>query len=667
MDAESWRQAKSVLEAALVCAPADRDALVAARCADPSLRREVLACLSDYDESFLESALTISQTFEHATSADDVETPPDVQSGELIVGRYKVISRLGAGGMGHVFLCEDTDLQRRVALKCLIASASAVDVKARIRHEARAAARLNHPNIAAVHDLVEHDGRPFLVMEYVEGENLAQALKRERPSVDRILAIGRQLASALTAAHANHIIHRDLKPANIQVTPDGSVKILDFGVAQAMAIADADPSATTTGPVAPLSTLATLRTERGAIRHPGTPAYMSPEQMFGKPIDGRSDIYSLGVILYEMATGHRPYATDDPLDVVLALSNKLLRPSGAETNLPEAVSDVIGKMLTVDVDHRYQRASEVETALAALMAPDPALVSSVAPRSKLHVLGRWAVTLLTAGTGVTVLSYLEQAGFNNTLGRIPPFDAEPLAASLLVGLQSLLVPSVYLLGILIGVGATKFAVRVLSLSKNVDRVLNTGITRTVRLESKLNLTDPAVFGQAVSLLGFILLAVVFWFYWPFIRAFGTWSISTLPADRFIPLQPTGRPRLDAQLYQVFLVVLIYGFGVAIARIRRLRALHPLRRGGGSLALVCAMAAVAMVMCVYPYRIEWRSDMRLLDVAGERCYRIGERGDDWLIHCPDRPPLRNRTVPRTDLSVRDTGLTQSIFTPREMSH
>jgi serine/threonine protein kinase len=399
MDPDSWRQAKSVLEAALLCPPGEREALIAARCADASLRREVLACLNENDERFLESALTISHTFDHATSSDDREPPPDIQHGERI-GRYKVEKRLGAGGMGAVFLCTDTELRRPVALKCLISSASAVDVRARLRHEASAAAQLNHPNIAAVHDVVEHDGRPFLVMEYVEGEDLAHALKNERPSLDRILAIGRQLASALTAAHAKNIIHRDLKPANIQLMPDGSVKILDFGVAQAMWLADTEPvgGSETTG--VPASTLATVRTERGAIRHPGTLAYMSPEQMFGEPIDGRSDIYSLGVILYEMATGHRPYSTDDLLDVVLALSHKLLRPSGTETHLPEAVNDIIGKMLAVDLDQRYHTASDLEAAFVSLIAPEPAASLPAQSKSKLQTVGRVAMTVATVAASV---------------------------------------------------------------------------------------------------------------------------------------------------------------------------------------------------------------------------------------------------------------------------
>src|SRR5215471_5707858 len=256
-----WSSAKSVLEAALLCAPAERDAFVAARCAEPWLRREVLACLNEHDEGFLESALTISNTFENAPSTDDAEAPPDVQPGERIADRYEILRRLGAGGMGHVFLAKDGDLERLVALKFLIAAASAADVRSRIFHEARAAARVTHSNIAVVHDVGMHEGRAFLVMEYVDGENLAQLLKRERPSLEKILTVGRQLASALTVAHEKGIIHRDLKPANIQLARDGSAKILDFGVAHAMASVD-EPVGGTSTTTAAFSTV-TVRTERG--------------------------------------------------------------------------------------------------------------------------------------------------------------------------------------------------------------------------------------------------------------------------------------------------------------------------------------------------------------------------------------------------------------------
>jgi predicted Ser/Thr protein kinase len=671
MDADSWRQAKSVLEAALLCAPGEREAFVAGRCAaNPWLRSEVLACLDEHDESFLESALTISNTFEQASSSDDAEPAPEVHPGDRIAGRYEIVRRLGAGGMGAVFLAKDTDLERQVALKFLIAAASAADVRSRIFHEARAAARITHSNIAVVHDVGIHEGRAFLVMEYVEGENLAQVLKRERPPLEKILAVGRQLASALVVAHEKGIIHRDLKPANIQIARDGSAKILDFGVAHAMASVD-EPAEGTTVEGVPLSTVGTLavRTERGAIKHPGTPAYMSPEQMFGKPIDGRSDIYSLGVILYEMATGHRPYSTDDPLDVVLALSHKLLRPSGAETHLPEAVNDVIGKMLAVDLNERYQQATEVEGAFASLMAPEPiGAPSRWNWKSVLRVVTRATIALAAVAAFVTFLGFFGAMGFNSSLGRIgTPFDDTYRVNWFVWGRRSLLVPTIYLLLVFFVFWGVRGVVRLLRVSTHVDTLFKTGVTQTHRFESWLNLEDPAVLGQTVALVGALLTVAIYWRFHPFIHAAGTSSIDTEPAEVFLPLQPKGHPRLEAQLYQWSFVILAAGLGVAMARIQRLRARSPVRRGGTAFALVGAMAAFAIFACVLPYRIEWTSLMPRLEVAGERCYRIGENGDDWLVHCPDRPPPRNRRVtPRTNPSVKDMQVIESIFTPRVTS-
>ncbi len=550
MDADVWRQAKGVLAEALLIPPNERDALVAERCTDPLLRREVQAYLHQYDEDFLESVLTVSETIDNATPSEG-PVAPDVHPGEHI-GPYVVLERLGAGGMGQVFLGNDTRLHRKVALKCLTASASAGDLRSRILHEARAAARVNHPNIAVVHDVVDHGGRPFLVMEYVEGENLAAVLRRERPPIERILAIGRQLASALTAAHGKGVIHRDLKPANIQVMPDGSVKILDFGVAQAMSMLSTattpgatTPLATTTSPDDPsLSTQASLLGDRGGKMHAGTPAYMSPEQMFGRPIDQRSDLFSLGVIMYEMATGHRPYSAEDPLDVVLALSRSLLRPTGGETSLPPQVNEVIGKLLAVKLEERYQTAAEVESALIALIGPDPTLVLPVRfsamsmIRTAARVTGRVMGVAVLVAAGLTFLGFLESAAFNFTLGRVAPFDQEPPTAWMKFGLNAIVVPTVYLIGLFLVVAAVRFGVRVLSLSQGIDHLLTTGAARTTRLGSRLGLDDPVVLGQAVAGVGVIVLAALVLHFWPFMAAWGSESISTKPAEQFLPLHST---------------------------------------------------------------------------------------------------------------------------------
>src|SRR5437667_1497020 len=180
------------------------------------------------EPEFLEDAARVD--------ADEIDELADVQPGRRF-GPYVIVDRLGRGGMGQVFLSSDTRLRRKVALKCLIASRVSADARrARILREARAAAGISHRNVATIHDVIEHDGRAFIVMEYVEGESLAARLKRERLPIDAVIAIGRQLVAALAAAHASGVIHRDLKPANIQLLPDGTVKVLHFGVAKAMAL-----------------------------------------------------------------------------------------------------------------------------------------------------------------------------------------------------------------------------------------------------------------------------------------------------------------------------------------------------------------------------------------------------------------------------------------------
>ena len=214
------------------------------------------------------------------------------------LGPYEILSALGAGGMGEVYRARDTKLDRAVAIK-ILPEAFAADTErvARFQREARTLASLNHPNIAHVHGLEESSGVRALVMELVEGEDLAERIARGAIPVDEALPIAKQIADALEAAHEQGIIHRDLKPANIKVRPDGTVKVLDFGLAKAMEpTGDASPS------VSQSPTITTpAMTEAGMIL--GTAAYMSPEQARGKPVDKRADIWAFGCVLYEMLTG----------------------------------------------------------------------------------------------------------------------------------------------------------------------------------------------------------------------------------------------------------------------------------------------------------------------------------------------------------------------------
>jgi len=308
------------------------------------------------------------------------------------VGPYQVLEKLGSGGMGEVFLCHDTRLHRKVALKCLT-SGEPDEAQAGILREARAVARLTHPHIAGVYDVLEHEGRAFIVMEYVEGESLRSRLQRNVLSADETIKIGRQLASALAAAHRHGVIHRDLKPSNVQLTPDGTVKVLDFGIAKMMPRLELSEDPTTTN----LPSHARSDT-------PGTPAYMAPEQLVGGFVDVRSDIYSLGVMLFEMATGRRPYAETNAAALAVAMSTSPPPPPDAiDPRVPRRLSSVIVKALQREPFNRYQTADELGAALDELIEPTTREVVEVAQHRPRRV---WTLVVLAAALAIVVVTVL---------------------------------------------------------------------------------------------------------------------------------------------------------------------------------------------------------------------------------------------------------------------
>ncbi|MBX3278932.1 MAG: protein kinase [Acidobacteria bacterium] len=272
------------------------------------------------------------------------------------VSHYRIIDRLGAGGMGEVYLAEDTRLGRRVALKLLPARyTSDPDRVRRFEQEARAASALNHPNIVTIHEVGEAEGLHFMVTEYIEGETLRQLLRHRRPGLAETLEIAVQVAAALTAAHAAGIAHRDIKPDNIMIRPDGYVKVLDFGLAKLIEPSHSGqepiPADTFDGPAGDLTA-----TAAGVVL--GTVHYMSPEQARGVRVDVRTDIFSFGVVLYEMIAGQLPFVGETRSDIIAEILRKPVAALSSSVSgpAPGELDWLIQRMLVKDREARYQAA-----------------------------------------------------------------------------------------------------------------------------------------------------------------------------------------------------------------------------------------------------------------------------------------------------------------------
>src|SRR5438045_7777383 len=371
MNAQRWQQVNDLFHSAVERTPEERAAFVDEACrGDESLCREVKSLLASHQrtENFIESPAF--ETVPELLISDGT----GALIGELI-GHYLIERLIGVGGMGEVYLARDVQLGRKAALKLLPEHLPADEAQlSRFKAEARSASALNHPNILTVYEIGAEGNRQFIATEFIEGATLRASLTRERMNLHDALGIAVQVASARAAAHEAGGGHRDMKPENIMLRPDGYVKVLDFGIAkltEQRPVPDLDEIGTT----------AVLQTRAGLVL--GTARYMSPEQTRGQTVDARSDIWSLGVVIYEMIAGIPPFHGKKPSHCIASILQTQPPPlSGVLPDVPLKLESILQKALRKNSDERYQTIKEMLADLRVLKRELEA--ESSLPRSKSH-------------------------------------------------------------------------------------------------------------------------------------------------------------------------------------------------------------------------------------------------------------------------------------------
>ncbi|MGB8508565.1 MAG: protein kinase, partial [Pyrinomonadaceae bacterium] len=354
MTPEHWRRIKELFHSALERAPAEREAFLDEACGeDAHARREVESLISAHekDGEFLDVPAAAGMAAELVS-----RNLSELGAGRR-VGAYRIVGTLGEGGMGKVYLAEDARLGRNVALKLLPASfMTDLERVGRFEQEARAASALNHPNILTIHEIGHDAGAHYIATEFVEGVTLRAHLKRGEMSVHEALEIAIQLAAALAAAHAARLVHRDIKPENIMVRPDGYIKVLDFGLAKPTGqtlSADGDSNSDSNS-----FSKALVNTRPGMVM--GTVAYMSPEQARGLDVDARTDIWSLGVVLYEMLAGRPPFTGPTGSDVMVSVLNREPPPlAQLRPTVGSELERIVSKTLAKDREERYRTTKDL--------------------------------------------------------------------------------------------------------------------------------------------------------------------------------------------------------------------------------------------------------------------------------------------------------------------
>jgi serine/threonine-protein kinase len=547
-------------------------------------------------------------------------------------GHLQLVRKVGEGSYGEVYHARDTWLDHPVALKLLRPELSDHVAPTKLLDEARVLVKVRHPNVVAVHGADLQQGRVGFWMEFVQGQRLDDLVAfHGLLSAEEAAAIGQELCSALAAVHDAGLVHRDVKAQNVIREPKGRVVLMDFGAGQLVADAVGGGGA-------------------------GTPLYLAPEMFADAPASPQTDIYALGVLLYYLVTAGYPVPARSIEELKEAHARGRQRPLlVARPGLPRGFVNVVEKMLTVDPAERYQTANEALAALKRFTAP-----ASIA--RKLVAAAGYVGTAVVA---ITALGLLNTATFNLVMGITSEFSSASALDWFQWGLSSLVAPAVYIaaaaIALTVLIAVAKLLTRISTTAQGLASHMRRAVGESV---SDRGLDEPNLRLQVVIGAGTLALGALFLFFWECLAPVTLYVNDASPAALAI-LNPANEARFDVYGVALDLLLFLYclaSFSVMTAARRQGRPVHRWTKVSAFM-----VPALALMMWEMPYRLVYHSSMTRVDLGNTRCYELGRRSPNVLLHCPDITAPRNRIVLESDPSVRPRGVVESIFIPLVSSH
>ena len=585
----------------------------------------VIGAIADVHRSGEDPAQTVN-----LTQPLDGAHPPPEGAGEAW-GKYRLLECVGSGSFGSVYRAWDPELEREIAIKILHRHVADDELRKRLLIEARALAKMGHPNVVSVYGVDAYEDRIGLCMEFVRGETLEAAMSRgNRLNPREAIVVGQDVCRALAAVHAAGFVHRDVTAKNIMRDLTGRIVVMDFGTGLRTPQDMSPPSATIAG----------------------TPLYMAPEVLAGQAPSAASDVYSIGVLLYYLVTGRFPVEARTMSDLRAA------HMVGHRTSLRERAPDLPPPYIQA-VEHALvaNPQQRCPTVGALLQELDAVLVKR---RVASHYVVLALETLAAVALGITAVGAISSRFFNHTLGRTD-FANESIRDWLSIGVSATIAPAVILIFTVLGVGLLAVATRLLLNTSATARGVKARLATFVR---RCRLDDVSTLSACMLLLSATVLIAAWWYFVPFLGSLGTIAagdISSVSGESLAFLSPVFHDY--HQLYRksftaVVIVCLCLWYPAVWLSVRKGEPINRIILAGGA-----AVILLSVLLLDFPYRliVGHKRDFQAVKWSGESCFMLGERQGHMLLFCPEAPPPRNRIVRADDPNLEKLGFVQDIFT------